>query len=380
MQGALGRHVAGYLARHTPDPVQGVVLRRLLACRTAALGGHLHTCDDCGWQRPRYNSCRDRHCSQCQGAERAEWLEAQQRRMLPVPHFQVVFTLPAQLRAVALCNQALVYGAMFDAAAEVLRTLAEQRLDRVLGITMVLHTWASDLRHHPHVHALVTAGGQRGEDFVPTDDDYLLPHRLMAATFKAVLLATLRRAAAAGRLLAPLDDAAHLRKSLRDARRKRVRWVVHVEPPAGRDAGIAARYLARYARGVALSDHRVLSIDEHGVTLRARERTVTLDGPEFVRRLLLHVLPPSFRKVRHYGLYAPGAAAKRRQQLRTRLAGLPPPATEPAPDPDGEPVGPNVMVIAVAPACPRCRGALQCRGLPPSDATLPWLRLPRGPP
>lgn len=379
VQQALRRHAKAYLASHTPDPLQGLVLRRLQACRTAALGGHLRHCGDCGWHQLRYNSCRDRHCSQCQASARAVWLDAQEHRMLPVPHFQVVFTLPAQLRPIALCNQELVYGAMFDAASAVLRSLAEQRLDLVLGVTMVLHTWTTDLRHHPHLHALVTAGGLRDGAFVATRrPDFLFPHRLVAARFKQALLARLRNAEALGRLLAPDEDLTRLRTALRDAGRRRVRWVIHIEAPEGRNPALAARYLARYARGIAISDQRILAVDDHSVTLRARTGPVTLDGPEFVRRLLLHVLPPGFRKIRHYGLYAPGPAAAVRDRLRRALGADPvhPPAS---PD-DEEPLATALLVTAVPTSCPTCGGALSCQGLPSTDVTLPWLRLPRGPP
>ena len=148
-----------YVGRFEPDPARMRVLRQLLACRTAALGTHLCVCEACGWSAPVYNPCRNRHCPQCQGRATALWLEARQQRMLPVPHFQVVFTLPAPLRPVAFANQKLAYGLLFQTAASVVQNLAAQRLDARLGITAVLHTWTTELSYHPHVHLLVTAGG-----------------------------------------------------------------------------------------------------------------------------------------------------------------------------------------------------------------------------
>ncbi len=376
VQEALRRHAGAYLAAHGPDGVRRVVLSRLLACRTAALGGHLSVCDDCGWSRPRYNSCRDRHCAQCQGRARAEWLEAQERRMLPVPHFQVVFTLPSELRPVALRNDALVYGAMFDAASAVLQDLGRERYGARLGITAVLHTWASDLRHHPHVHALVTAGGLAGGAWRSSGDSFLFAHRLLAARFKQHLRARLADALASGELHAPDDDPARLRRALRDAGRRRVRWVVHVEPPAGRDAPLAARYLARYARGVALADHRVLTVTDEHVTLAVRGRHVTLDGVDFVRRFLLHVLPPDFRKIRHYGLYAPGPAGEQRA-VAAALLGAP---RGTAPEEAADDALPAEPVPLAEPACPCCGGATRRQSLPATQPMLRWTPLPRGPP
>ena len=383
MQQALRRHAAAYLSVHRPDAVQRTVLGRLLACRTAALGGHLYACKDCGWQQPRYNSCRDRHCSQCQGKERALWLEGQQRRMLSVAHFQVVFTLPSQLRAVALRNPALVYGAMFEAAAHVLQSLAHQKLGAVLGVTAVLHTWASDLRHHPHVHCLVTAGGLDLERnaWVHTKPNFLFYVGVTASMFKGRLMATLRAAHTAGVLGAPGDDPARLRTALREARRRRVRWVVHVEAPEGREAHFAARYLARYARGVAIADARVLAVSDTAVTIATKTGTVTLDGSEFVRRLLLHVLPPDFRKIRHYGLYAPGDTVRLRQRAAALLGDAPPEPPDVRDELDDPDRTPGAVDPARASACPSCRrGTLHRTSLPATRPSIRWSPLPRGPP
>jgi hypothetical protein len=296
--------------------------------------------------------------------------------MLPVPHFQVVFTLPSALRAVALRNDALVYGAMFEASAAVLQQLGRERFDAVLGITSVLHTWSSDLRHHPHVHALVTAGGLAEDGWRASGEAFLFPHRLLAARFKRRLLALLRDALAQGDLAPPDDDPARLRSALRDAGRRRVRWVVHVEPPAGRSAPLAARYLARYARGVALADYRVLAVTETDVTIRVRGREVTLPGIEFVRRFLLHVLPPDFRKIRHYGLYAPGPAGERRAAAAALLGASGCPEVPNAPDKPllAAPAKPT------AHACPCCGGSTRRNGLPATQPSLRWAPLPRGPP
>jgi len=296
--------------------------------------------------------------------------------MLPVPHFQVVFTLPSELRAVALRNDALVYDAMFDASANVLHELARERFDAVLGFTSVLHTWASDLRHHPHVHAIVTAGGLGAAGWTASRPEFLFPHRLLSARFKQRLVARLRDAFAAGELQPPDDDPATLRRRLRDAARRRVRFVVHVEPPAGRGAALAARYLARYARGVALADARILAVSDTDVQIRVRGKVVTLPGVEFVRRFLLHVLPPDFRKIRHYGLYAPGPAARRRDAAAVLLG------TAPVAPVDEQPNHAHATSPATLaePPCPCCGRPTRRHALPATRPSIRWAPLPRGPP
>ena len=252
----------------------------------------------------------------------------------------------------------------------------------LLGVTAVLHTWASDLRHHPHVHCLVTAGGLDAstQTWRHTRSDFLFFHGVMASMFNGRLMAALGAALAEGTLGAPADDAAKLRTALREARRKRVRWVVHVEPPEGRDAGFAARYLARYVRGVAIADARVLTVSDTSVTITTKTGPVTLHGPEFVRRFLVHVLPPDFRKIRHYGLYAPGEAV----HLRDRAAALLGPAPARVPESHAQPEAVRVidgLAPARGPACPSCGAAgLHCTSLPSTRSAVRWAPLPRGPP
>jgi hypothetical protein len=272
---------------------------------------------------------------------------------------------------------------MFEAAAHVLQSLAQQNLGALLGVTAVLHTWASDLRHHPHVHCLVTAGGlDVGRNaWTHTQPNFLFYEGVMASMFKGRLLATLRAAHAAGALGAPGDDPARLRTALREARRKRVRWVVHVEAPEGRNAHFAARYLARYARGVAIADARILAVTDAGVTFATKTGTVTLHAAEFVRRFLLHVLPPDFRKIRHYGLYAPGDAIHLRERAAALLGSTPVDVLD-----EEHPLGPpgptiDSVLPARAPACPSCRrGTLHCASLPATRPSIRWSPMPRGPP
>jgi len=242
--------------------------------------------------------------------------------MLDTPHFQVVFTLPAQLRPLARSHPRLVYDLMCRCAASVLQDLAAQRLGARLGITAVLHTWTRELTYHPHVHFLVTAGGLSldTERWVPTRQDYLFPIRVLGAMFRGRLLEALLTALDRGEL----DDAniPSVRATVRKLAKLQPRWIVHVEPPRGRPVAAVTKYLARYVKRVAISDARIVAVTDTTVTFHARRGPLTLEGHEFVRRFLLHVLPKGLRKIRHYGLYAPGAAAA----LATARALLPTPA------------------------------------------------------
>jgi len=323
---ALRRHADDCWKRYGFGPAYAHVLRRLFACRTAALGEHLCVCEACGWKAAAYNSCRDRHCPQCQGHATALWLEARQERMLPTPHFQVVFTLPAELRPIAYDNQKLVYGLLFRVASSILQDLARQRLNARLGITSVLHTWSSELNHHPHLHCLVTGGGLHldGHRWVPTRKDYLFPGRIIGTMFR-------------GRFLEGLIDAfkrdeLHLRgdgecaaeafhSTVRTLSKRHNHWVVHVEAPKGRPVEYVTKYLARYVKRVAISDGRILSVTATHVTFKTKRGVVDLGGAEFVHRFLLHVLPSRFRKVRHYGLYAPGKAKVKLEVARRLCPG-----------------------------------------------------------
>ncbi len=324
MTEALRRHADRYRRRYGFDPEREHVLNRILACRTAALGVHTCVCDACGWSGQAFNSCRDRHCPQCQGRAAAQWLQARQAQMLPTPHFQVVFTLPAELRPVAPANQKLVYGLLFRTAASILKDLASQHFEARMGITAVLHTWTSELSYHPHVHCLVTSGGLTRDDerWVDSRDDYLFPIGILGAMYRGRFLEGLLDSLARGDL--PLEgipqSVPDFRSLLRRLSKRHRRWVVHVEPPKGRPVDHVARYLARYVKRVAIADARIAAITDDQVTFKTRRGPLTLDGAEFVRRFLLHVLPSRFRKVRHYGLYAPGNA-RRRLEIAGRLLG-----------------------------------------------------------
>ena len=316
---ALSRHEAAYRQRYVGTPAKLHVLKRLLACRTGALGGHVLVCRDrhCDYRKPVYTSCDNRHCPQCGGARSARWLEGRAARMLDVPHFQVVFTLPSELRAVAQRNPRAIYPMMARAGASVLADLAAERLDARVGISTVLHTWASNLSYHPHWHCLVSAGGLSldGLRWVQTRTDFLFPAKVIGRMYRGRMLEALIDAHQ-GEQLDLGDEIDTFGQTLRGLSKRHRQWGVHVEAPGNRPVSHALKYLARYMNRVAITDPRMIGMTDTHVGFRARDshsdgkqRNLWLDGTEFVRRFLLHVLPKGIRKARHYGLYAPGAAS-----------------------------------------------------------------------
>lgn len=300
-------------------------------CRTAALGGHLEGCEDCGHRRVAYNSCRNRHCPKCQGAAAREWLAARQADLLPVGYFHVVFTLPAEVADIAFHNKAVVYDLLFKAASETMMTIAAdaRHLGARIGITAVLHTWGSAMMHHPHIHMIVPGGGISldGTRWVSSRPAFLLPVRVLGALFRRLFLTRLLELHAAGRLQffggrSDLNDRRSFIRHLVPIRKKK--WVVYAKPPFSGPQAVLA-YLSRYTHRVAISNRRLVSFDEAGVTFRYkdyrrdgtdRHRAMTLHADEFIRRFLVHVLPDGFHRIRHYGLLA--SAGRKANLARAR--------------------------------------------------------------
>lgn len=280
------------------------------------LGGHVDECDNCGHTEISYNSCRNRHCPKCQSLRQARWVEQRMERVLPTHHFHVVFTVPEQLKSLALRNRERFYDLLLTAAARTLLELGQdpKRLGGVLGVTAILHTWTRSLLFHPHVHCIVTGGGlsDDGLRWVSADKGrgrYLFPIEVMGPLFRGKLLAALTDAIEHGEI--QLDDAcakladptvrANLWSQL-----YRMKWVVYCKRPFG-EASHVLKYLGRYTHRVGISNQRLISMDDRGVTFATKNgATATLSPDEFVRRFLLHVLPPGFVKIRHFGLHAPG--------------------------------------------------------------------------
>ena len=290
----------------------------IASCRTAALGGHIDACEACGDSRPSYNSCRNRHCPKCQSYRQALWVEARAERLLPTHHFHVVFTLPALLRPVALRHRETVFDLMFAAVSETLADLARdpKRLHAQLAITLVLHTWSRDLGFHPHLHGIVSGGGldlAEGQ-WVRASDKLLFPVHVMGALFRGKMLDALRKAHERGEIdLGQHDPIALLAKLYR------TRWIVYAKRPFG-DAMHVVRYLGRYTHRVGISNDRIESVAEDHVRFRTKHgKHATLAPLEFLRRFSMHVLPPRFVKIRHFGLLAPANVRGRLEIARRRL-------------------------------------------------------------
>ena len=311
------------------------VMSAIEHCRTAALGGHVAACEKCGHTHIAYNSCRNRHCPKCQGAAAKDWLAARQAELLPVEYYHVVFTLPAPIADIAYHNKAVIYGILFKAAAETLITIARdpKHLGARIGLIGVLHTWGSALTHHPHLHCIVPGGGLSpdGGRWISCRPGFFLPVRVLSRLFRRLFLDKLAAAHDAGRLrffgnyrhLADAPAFAGYPGPLR-----KVEWVVYAKRPfAGPEAVLA--YLSRYTHRVAIANSRLISLDDRGVTFtwkdyrikgRRRRKIMTLATDEFIRRFLIHVLPTSFHRIRHYGLFANGGRAENLATVRELLA------------------------------------------------------------
>ena len=340
------------------------VMSAIETCRTSALGGHVERCGDCAHERISYNSCRNRHCPKCQAGAARQWLEDRAAELLPVPYYHVVFTLPASIGAIAFHNKAAVYDLLFRAAAETLTTIAAdpKHLGARIGLTAVLHTWGSALSHHPHVHVIVPGGGLSpdGARWIACKPGFFLPVRVLSRLFRRLFLNGLAALHKAGRLdfcgdLAPLAENRAFDAALAPLRRSD--WFVYAKRPfAGPQAVLA--YLARYTHRVAISNSRLIALDEKGVTFkwkdyrikgRDRLKTMTLDAAEFIRRFLLHVLPSGFHRVRHYGLFAGTVRAHNIERVRQLLA---------APKPRPAEADRDTETPSPAHRCPCCGGRM----------------------
>jgi hypothetical protein len=310
------------------------VISAIEQCRTAALGGHVARCenDKCGHTQIAYNSCRNRHCPKCQGAAAKEWLAEREKELLPVPYFHVVFTLPAEIADIAYQNKAVIYGILFKASAEALITIAAdpKHLGARIGILSVLHTWGSALTHHPHVHMIVPGGGLSldGTRWITCRSNFFLSVRVLSRLFRRLVLEKLGTAYRAGELqflgkYAALTNAQSFAAYLAPLHKKE--WVVYSKRPFGGPEEVL-RYLARYTHRVAISNSRLVSLDEKGVTfkwkdyrLEGKERynkVMTLPTNEFIRRFLMHVLPQGFHRIRYYGFLTPQSRAKNIARIR----------------------------------------------------------------
>ncbi len=293
------------------------ILNRIIRCRTAELGGHVLRCHDCCHEQISYNSCRDRHCPKCQASARLRWTEARTADLLPVNYFHVVFTIPHQFSELALQNKRALYNVLFKATAETLKQIAAdpKHLGAQIGFLAVLHTWGQNLMHHPHLHCVIPAGGFSidGSQWITPKKrrkPFFLPVKVLSKMFRGKLIHHLRKAHAKGDLqfhgeISHLSEVSAF-EDLLDASVRR-RWVVYAKKPFGGPQQVL-KYLARYTHRVAISNSRIVSVDEREVSFRwknyaagSRSEIMTLDSMEFLRRFLLHSLPKGFQRIRQYG-------------------------------------------------------------------------------
>lgn len=310
------RYGAAYREQHGASMSTGQrrVMTAIEVCRTAALGGHLERCDDCGHERNAFNSCRDRHCPKCQSLARARWIEDRKAELLEVPYFHVVFTVPEEIAAIALQNKAVVYGILFGTTAETLKTIAAdpEHLGAEIGFFAVLHSWGQSLQFHPHLHCVVPGGGPSlsGDRWVSCQPNFFLPVQVLSALFRRLFLESLERAFDAGKLqffstLEPLHKRSAFTRHL--AQLKERDWVVYAKAPFAGPQQVLD-YVGRYTHRVAISNNRILNIEDGRVTFRykdyrngSQQKTMSLSADEFIRRFLLHVLPEGFHRIRYYG-------------------------------------------------------------------------------
>jgi len=342
------RYGADYRLQHgaSLSVAQRRVMTAIEVCRTAVLGGHLEQCDRCGHERNAYNSCANRHCPKCQSLARAEWLENRRTELLHTQYFHVVFTVPEQIARIAYQNKKVVYGILFHATAETLRTIAAdpKHLGAEIGFFAVLHSWGSNLLHHPHLHCVVPGGGLSpdGTQWISCHPRFFLPVRVLSRLFRRLFLEYLIRAFDAGKLqffssLEPLRELHAFFRHLAPTRA--TKWVVYAKRPfAGPEQVLD--YVGRYTHRVAISNNRLLDIDHGNITFRYKDyrhdgqhKTMTLEAEEFIRRFLLHVLPDGFQRIRYYGFL--GNRYREEKLARCRqLLGMPacPPTSEESQD------------------------------------------------
>jgi len=315
-------------------------LRSIELCRTAALGGHMERCDQCGHERNAYNSCADRHCPKCQSLGRAKWLEKRQAELLPCEYFHVVFTLPEPLAKLSLQNKRQMYSLLFRATAETLQTIAAdpKHLGAQIGFFCILHTWGQTLTAHPHLHCVVPGGGISldGRRWIACRPGFFLPVKVLSRRFRTLYLRYLEQAYAAGKLqfhgdLEQLADAQNFARYL--APLAEMEWVVYAKPPFGGPERVLD-YLGRYTHRIAISNNRLIELKDGKVTFaykdykhEQRQKVMTLSADEFLRRFLMHVLPDGFQRIRHYGLLGNRHRAENLARCR-ELLGVSAPTTE----------------------------------------------------
>ena len=381
------QHGAAYRQAHRLAVGQSRVMRAIEICRTAALGGHVEKCGHCAATRNAYNSCRNRHCPKCQGAERVKWLESRKDELLPVEYFHVVFTVPEQIAQIAFYNKEKVYNILFRAAAETLLTIAgdPKHLGAGIGFFAVLHTWGQNLLHHPHLHCVVPGGGLSldHERWIACRPGFFLPVRVLSRLFRRLFLQPLDQAFQDGDLqlfgdLAPLRNPSAFAAYLAPLRQ--AEWVVYSKPPFGGPQQVL-EYLGRYTHRVAISNQRLVSLQDGRVTFqwkdyrhqrKQKSKTMTVDAAEFIRRFLIHTLPRGFQRIRHFGFLA---NCHRKDKLALCRSLLIAPVLDLLPQPGPSRQFRQGITAPSIPLCSRCGIGTMVR-----IAVLPSYRWPATPP
>ena len=308
----------GYRKTHRLPAAHRKVMRAVEVCRTAELGGHLKQCDRCGFEHPAYNSCRNRHCPKCQSLAKANWLQKQTSELLPVGYFHLVFTLPHELNRLILANKKILLALLFKAVGETLLEFGRRRFGGTVGIIAVLHTWDQKLQDHFHLHCLVPAGALSLDQrcWIKARRNFLFPVKPLSVVFRGKFLDFLQLAGAKGKIETPSEKRQDLCQK---------NWIVYAKKPFGSPQTVLD-YLGRYTHRVALSNDRILQVQNGEVTLSYRDRrdgdrkkTMTLETQEFIRRFLLHVLPDGFMRIRHFGFLANRSKKHRLPQCRKLL-------------------------------------------------------------
>lgn len=313
-------------------PVQHLkVLHAISACRTHKLGGHVDECGNCKERRHSYNSCRNRHCPKCQGMNQLKWIDDRTSDLLPVRYFHMVFTIPSELNHLCLTNQKLMYDILFKSCSDTLKMLCkdEKHLGAVPSITMVLHTWGQQLVEHPHIHVIISAGGKtENGSWKPSRKKFFIPVQVLSAVFKGKFLSELKSAKKSGRLKLygkskTLETPKEYQQFLDVLYEKS--WVVFAKKPFRSTIGVL-RYLGRYTHRIAISNHRIKSVENGKVTFtykdyreNGKQKRLTLNSDEFIRRFLMHVLPKRFSKIRHYGIIASRSKNKNLKEVRCKM-------------------------------------------------------------
>ena len=328
-------HGQAFFAAHRPCSTQRRIFNDLLSCRTAAKGGHVERCDECGHKNIAYNSCRNRHCPKCQGAAQQKWLADREEELLPVEYFHVIFSVPDEIARIALQNKKTVYAILFRAVWETLRQIANdpKHLGAEIGALAILHTWGQNLQHHPHIHCVIPGGGiAKGKSrWVQCRPGFFLPVKVLSRLFRGKFLHHMKEAFEKGKLvfsgeIEQLNDPTAFRSFLSPLFDKD--WFVYCRPPFAGSAHVL-RYLARYTHRVAISNHRLVDMKDGNVSFvwkdyanSCRRRTLTLTATEFLRRFLLHTLPSGFVRIRHFGFLANPFRVKKLALCRRLLADL----------------------------------------------------------